>query len=324
MAIWVIPLFFFLFTIFVITSTNVAYGLTPPATCFKCHYTDVKPTTIPDNQVCWQSCHQEKPDVEQVHSGHLFDIATVETKIPDCATCHLPKSTCSSCHQPHAAPVSTNCNSCHGKDPASSPHAPTNGLHPPEGVECAVCHDTHKASFRALISNITKTPSETDSTKQIPVEEPQNTPVEQPPNSERENPPPPSPPEQVPLPPGAGDEPLQIPGYEGSPHSDHQLPHSPKPAEPPIVSNRTLGPDGGSPEEPTSDNSTSESSIRTPPFVLAALESTIVQTHLQVLQPVTSMFGSSVLAVNVIFIIMAMVVIGGLIFRSFSGEEATY
>ncbi|MBI2937424.1 MAG: hypothetical protein HYY22_04395 [Thaumarchaeota archaeon] len=321
MAIWVIPLFFFIFTIFVITSTNVTYGLTPPATCFKCHYTDVKPTNIPNTQDCWVSCHQEKPDVEQVHSGHTIDVSPVETKIPSCATCHL-KYTCSNCHQLHPAPVSTDCKSCHGKDPSNSPHNPKNGLHPPEGVECAVCHDTHKASFRPLISNITNAPSERVPAEQIPTEELQDTPVEQPPNTERENPP--SPPEEIPLPPDAGDEPLQTPGYEGSPHSDHQLPRSSKPAEPPIRSNQTLGPNGESPEEPVSDNSTSESSVKTPPFMLAALESTIVQTHLQVLQPVTSMFGSSVLAVNVIFIIMAMVVIGGLIFRSFSSEEATY
>lgn len=323
MAIWVIPLFFFLFTIFVITSTNVAQGLTPPATCFKCHYTDVNPTNIPDTKVCWESCHQEKPDVEQVHSGHTINDPSVETKIPSCATCHL-KYTCSSCHQPHPTPVSTDCKNCHGKNPDSSPHDPTNGLHPPEGVECAVCHDTHKASFRALISNITKATSENIPNIQIPAEEPQDTPVEPPPAAEAENPPPPSQPEEIPLPPDAGDESLQIPGFDDSPHSAHQLPRSSKPTKPSINSNQTFVPNGESPEEPVSDNSTSESSVKTPPFMLAALESTIVQTHLQLLQPVTSMLGSSVLAVNVIFIIMAMVVIGGLIFRSFSSEEATY
>ncbi len=325
MAIWVIPLFFFLLTIFVITFTNVAYGLTPPDTCLKCHYTDVKPTNIPDTQMCWTSCHQETPDVEQVHSGHVIDVPTVENKIPACATCHLPKYTCNSCHEPHAAPVSTDCKSCHGKDPASSPHAPANGLHPPEGVECAICHDTHKASFRTLISNTTQIPSESAPPKQIPAEEPQNTPVGQPPNIERENSPPPPPPEEIPLPPDWGEEPLQKPGYEGAPHAEYQLPRSSKskPSEPPITSNQTLGPTDESPDEPLSDNSTSESSVKTPPFALAALQSTIVQAHLQVLQPATSMFGSSVLTVNVILIIMAIIIIGGLIFRSFSIEEAT-
>ena len=323
MAIWVIPLFFFLFTIFVIISTNLAYGLTPPATCFKCHYTDVKPTNIPNTQVCWNSCHQEKPDAEQVHSGHTVDVPPTEANTPSCAVCH-PKFTCSSCHQPHPAPVSTDCKSCHGKDPANSPHDPKNGLHPPEGVECTVCHDTHKASFRALISNATKTALENTPAKQTPTEEPQEAPIEQLPNVTLGNSPSLPPQADIALPPDAGDEPLQAPGFVGSPHSEHQLPRSSKRAEPPIVSNQTLGPNGESPEEPVSDNSTSESSIRTPPFVLAALESTVVQAHLQVLQPVTSMFGSSVLVVNVIFIIMAMVVIGGLIFRSFSSEEATY